>query len=121
VPKPSPLITNISARSRALLDGRWRFIADPYAVGEVETFRVEEAFGGAADIEVPGGWTSQRLEWSLHEGVAWYERIGSSCARSQPKTRHTQSESGSPVPSCPGADVSWRVLSGDMAETTSSI
>jgi beta-glucuronidase len=82
---PSALITNIPGRTSISLNGSWRAIVDPYAIGTGMRFYenakpknsrdlVEYNFDTSGMLNVPGDWNSQRPELFFYEGSVWYKK-----------------------------------------------
>jgi len=82
---PSTLITNLSGRTVINLDGGWRAIVDPYAIGtgmrfyedtKAKTARdlVEYNFDESQMLNVPGDWNTQRSDLFFYEGSVWYKK-----------------------------------------------
>lgn len=88
------LLTNLHARRRASLDGRWKAIVDPYDFGYEDIFgqpnkrgyfrdqkarhagdRIEYDFDRSFELSVPGDWNTQRPELLYYEGTVWYRTI----------------------------------------------
>ncbi len=82
--QPSSLIANVPGRSAINLNGRWRYIVDPYQVGGWTHFErnakprdksdlVEYDFDQAGLLAVPADWNSQRDDLFFYEGSLWYK------------------------------------------------
>ncbi len=82
---PSTLITNLSGRTVISLDGAWRAIVDPYAIGTGMRFYedakpktprdlVEYNFDESEMLNVPGDWNTQRSDLFFYEGSVWYRK-----------------------------------------------
>jgi beta-glucuronidase len=81
----TPLINNVSGRTKVSLDGSWRAIIDPYGTGASMRFfedakpakpsdLVEYNFDASGTLNVPGDWNSQRPELFFYEGSVWYQK-----------------------------------------------
>ena len=87
------LITNIDARNTTSLNGKWRFIIDPFEYGYLtyrltpskdgffinqkpkdKTDLVEYDFDESEQLNVPGDWNSQMEKLLLYEGTIWYKK-----------------------------------------------
>lgn len=81
------LINNIPGRETISLNGKWKFLLDPYDEGSGEwygfykdsmptdpTARVEYGFEYADWLYVPGDWNSQKPELLHYEGILWYRK-----------------------------------------------
>ncbi len=86
-------ITNVPGRSGMSLNGKWQILIDPYENG-FYNYRytenpngffkaakptgkddfVEYSFDGAAQLNVPGDWNSQRADLLYYEGTVWYHK-----------------------------------------------
>ncbi|MEM7342346.1 MAG: glycoside hydrolase family 2 TIM barrel-domain containing protein [Actinomycetota bacterium] len=88
------LLTNVLARPRRSLAGRWRAILDPYDTGYVNILgrrnrhgyhrdasptgpsdRVEYDFDSSMELTVPGDWNTQAPELLHYEGTLWYRTM----------------------------------------------
>ena len=91
---PYPQIINISDRACTSLDGQWKYLVDPYALGyhnyhgiphsdaasffadrsfdDDRTKLVEYSFDRAPSIKVPGDWNTQYEKLYYYEGKIWY-------------------------------------------------
>ena len=83
---PSTLITNLAGRTVIDLDGSWRAIVDPYAIGTGMRFYedakpktprdlVEYNFDESGMLNVPGDWNTQRSDLFFYEGSVWYKKF----------------------------------------------
>jgi len=81
------LINNIPGRETYSLNGKWKYLLDPYDEGKGEwygfykdsmptdpTARVEYGFEYADWLYVPGDWNSQKPELLHYEGILWYRK-----------------------------------------------
>ncbi|MGE5682125.1 MAG: glycoside hydrolase family 2 protein [Bacillota bacterium] len=88
-----PLITNSEGRSTTNLNGKWRYIIDPYETG-LYSYRlqarsdgyflnqkpkdkselIEYDFDNSGIINVPGDWNTQDDKLFLYEGTIWYKK-----------------------------------------------
>ncbi len=85
------LLSNVPCRQRRSLDGRWRFIVDPYDLGYVDILtrrnrqgfyrdhkprhkgdRIEYDFDWSDELVVPGDWNTQDPTLHYYEGTVWY-------------------------------------------------
>jgi beta-glucuronidase len=82
---PSTLITNLSGRTVLNLNGAWRAIVDPYAIGTGMRFYedakpktprdlIEYNFDESEMLNVPGDWNTQRSDLFFYEGSVWYKK-----------------------------------------------
>ncbi|MBQ9310250.1 MAG: beta-glucuronidase [Bacteroidales bacterium] len=93
---PYPQIINISRLGSISLDGEWKYLVDPYALGyqnyhgvphsDYESFfadrsfdddrtrLVEYSFDRAHSITVPGDWNTQSEKLYYYEGKIWYRK-----------------------------------------------
>lgn len=80
-------ISNTQNRSSISLNGKWKYIMDPYETGKIgfmplykntkpkdKTERVEYSFDSAQTLWVPGGWNAQKPELLYYEGTIWYRK-----------------------------------------------
>jgi beta-glucuronidase len=80
-------ISNTQNRSFTSLNGKWKYVMDPYETGQIgfmsvyknakpkdKTDRVEYSFDNAQTLWVPGGWNAQKPELTYYEGTIWYRR-----------------------------------------------
>lgn len=83
----SIFINNIDHRSSISLNGKWKYIMDPYDTGGMggmpiirnaeskdKNDRVEYGFASGKTLWVPGGWNAQKAELSYYEGTIWYRQ-----------------------------------------------
>lgn len=77
-----------SERSLLNLNGKWKYILDPYETDNIgfmplfldikpkdKSDRVEYSFDDAQTLYVPGSWNSQKPELYYYEGSIWYRKI----------------------------------------------
>ena len=95
-----PLLQNVYNRSSISLDGKWKYIIDPYENGyynyRYEPFDQQESpwasafflnskpknpsdlieydFDTSDDINVPGDWNTQKESLLYYEGTVWYKK-----------------------------------------------
>jgi beta-glucuronidase len=80
-------ISNTINRSVTSLNGKWKYVIDPYETGRIgfmplhkntkpkdKTDRVEYSFDFAQTLWVPGSWNSQKPELLYYEGSIWYRK-----------------------------------------------
>lgn len=80
-------ISNTQNRSFTSLNGKWKYVMDPYETGKIgfmplykntkpkdKTDRVEYSFDMAQTLWVPGGWNAQKPELRYYEGSIWYRK-----------------------------------------------
>jgi len=80
-------ISNTPNRTYTSLNGKWKYVLDPYETGRIgfmpvhknvkqkgKSDRVEYNFDAAPTLWVPGGWNAQKPELSYYEGSIWYRR-----------------------------------------------
>lgn len=80
-------ISNTQNRSFTSLNGKWKYVMDPYETGQIgfmplykntkpkdKTDRVEYSFDNAQTLWVPGGWNAQKPELAFYEGSIWYRK-----------------------------------------------
>lgn len=80
-------ITNVDARVTQSLNGKWKYIMDPYETGRIgfiplyqnikpinKTDRVEYSFDNAQTLWVPGSWNAQKEILYFYEGSIWYRK-----------------------------------------------
>ncbi len=80
-------ITNVDARTTQSLNGKWKYIMDPYETGNIgfmplyqnikaqnKTERVEYSFDNAQTLWVPGSWNAQKEKLYYYEGSIWYRK-----------------------------------------------
>ncbi len=80
-------ISNTAHRSFTSLNGKWKYVIDPYETGQIgfmplyknakpkdKTDRVEYSFDKAQTLWVPGGWNAQKTELKFYEGSIWYRK-----------------------------------------------
>lgn len=83
----SIFINNTDHRSSISLNGKWKYIMDPYDTGGMggtpiirnaepkdKNDRVEYGFANGKTLWVPGGWNAQKTELSYYEGTIWYRQ-----------------------------------------------
>jgi len=101
VPGQSPQIINIENRNLFSLNGRWKYIIDPYENGyydnkykPFDTYEkvpakaffmdsrpkdksdlIEYSFDNTGTLKVPGDWNSQEEKLFFYEGTIWYRRL----------------------------------------------
>ncbi len=94
------LVINASSRNTFTLNGKWKYIIDPYETGYYDyryqpfdkeynpesggffnnqkeikkTDRVEYDFDKSPQMNIPGDWNSQNDELKLYEGTIWFRR-----------------------------------------------
>lgn len=82
-----PFIQNTSGREFTSLNGKWKYVLDPYGTGQIgfmpvyknvkqknKSDRVEYNFDDAQTLWVPGAWDAQVPELSYFEGSIWYRK-----------------------------------------------
>lgn len=80
-------LTNLPARERHSLNGKWQMLVDPYASGigdwkavwkdrtaEGKTEFYEYGFDDTITLDVPGDFNTQRPELTWMEGSVWYRK-----------------------------------------------
>ena len=80
-------ISNTANRTYTPLNGKWKYVLDPYETGQIgfmpvyknakprdKTDRVEYSFDAAQTLWVPGGWNAQKPELAYYEGSIWYRK-----------------------------------------------
>ncbi|MGE5943962.1 MAG: glycoside hydrolase family 2 protein [Flavobacteriales bacterium] len=80
-------ISNTQNRSFTSLNGKWKYVMDPYETGQIgfmplykdtkpkdKTDRVEYSFDDAQTLWVPSSWNSQKPELFYYEGSIWYRK-----------------------------------------------
>ncbi|WP_340110758.1 glycoside hydrolase family 2 protein [Maribellus mangrovi] len=80
-------IQNTNGRQHTSLNGKWKYVLDPYEQGQIgfmpvyrnvkqkdKTDRVEYNFDDAQTLWVPGAWDAQKPELSYYEGSIWYRK-----------------------------------------------
>jgi beta-glucuronidase len=80
-------ISNAQNRTVTNLNGKWKYVLDPYSTGQIgfmpvyknikpkdKTDRVEYSFDDAQTLWVPGSWNTQKPELTYYEGTIWYEK-----------------------------------------------
>ncbi len=80
-------ISNTQNRTSTNLNGKWKYVLDPYETGQIgfmpvyrnvkqkdKSDRVEYNFDAAQTLWVPGGWNAQKPELTYYEGSVWYRR-----------------------------------------------
>ena len=88
---PSSVIGNLAGRSRLSLDGRWRYIADPFDVvmrkprdrrnvwkDQIEQpgqTIIEYEWESSPELTVPGDWTTQVRELHFYDGTVYLRRV----------------------------------------------
>ena len=65
------LFPQYKKRDSRLLDGVWKFAADPQGLGEKEKW-FQNFPENALDMVVPSCWNNT-LGWFRYEGAAWYQ------------------------------------------------
>jgi beta-glucuronidase len=81
-------ISNSDNRTFTSLNGKWKYVLDPYETGQIgfmpvyknskpvdKTDRVEYSFDAAQTLWVPGAWNAQKPELQYYEGTIWYRRM----------------------------------------------
>ncbi len=79
------LLVNSHHRESVVLNGKWKYVLDPYSTGSLgfmsvfknikpksKTDRVEYSFDDAQTLWVPGSWNNQKPELTYYEGSVWY-------------------------------------------------
>jgi beta-glucuronidase len=80
-------IQNANGREFTSLNGKWKYVLDPYEQGQIgfmpvyenviqqdKSDRVEYNFDDAQTLWVPGAWDAQKPELSYFEGSIWYRK-----------------------------------------------
>lgn len=80
-------ISNTQNREFTSLNGKWKYVLDPYETGQIgfmpvyknaspknKEDRVEYSFDAAQTLWVPGGWNAQKPELKYYEGSIWYRK-----------------------------------------------
>ncbi|MBN2612965.1 MAG: beta-glucuronidase [Bacteroidales bacterium] len=80
-------ISNTHNRTFTSLNGKWKYVLDPYETGQIgfmpvyknskpedKSDRVEYSFDAAQTLWVPGSWNTQKPELTYYEGSIWYRR-----------------------------------------------
>ncbi|WP_297096546.1 glycoside hydrolase family 2 protein [uncultured Draconibacterium sp.] len=80
-------IQNANGREFTSLNGKWKYVLDPYEQGQIgfmpvyenvkqkdKSDRVEYSFDDAQTLWVPGAWDAQKTELSYFEGSIWYRK-----------------------------------------------
>ncbi len=80
-------ISNTYNRDYTSLNGKWKYVLDPYSNGRLgfmpvytnskpadKTDRVEYSFDNAQTLWVPGAWNYQKPELTYYEGSIWYRK-----------------------------------------------
>lgn len=80
-------ISNTPNRTYNSLNGKWKYVLDPYETGQIgfmpvyknakpqnKSDRVEYSFDDAQTLWVPGGWNAQKPELTYYEGSIWYRK-----------------------------------------------
>ncbi|HLI93950.1 MAG TPA: glycoside hydrolase family 2 TIM barrel-domain containing protein [Puia sp.] len=95
----TPVLQNIFGRQELNLDGRWKYIIDPYENGfydyrhhpfdespsgkggfydnrkqDDKSQLIEYDFDRSPSLDVPGDWNSQNAKLLFYEGTVWYRR-----------------------------------------------
>lgn len=93
----APLITDMPSRRSTSLNGRWRYIIDPYETGFLDyrykelaphdpgaywnsdvprdkTDKLEFGYSDKYTLQVPGDWNHQGGKFEYLEGTVWYEK-----------------------------------------------
>ena len=81
-------ISNTCNRNYTSLNGKWKYVIDPYETGHIgfmpiyenskpvdKTDRVEYSFDKAQTLWVPGAWNNQVPELFYYEGSIWYRKM----------------------------------------------
>ncbi|WP_346857917.1 glycoside hydrolase family 2 TIM barrel-domain containing protein [uncultured Draconibacterium sp.] len=82
-----PFIQHADGREFTSLNGKWKYVLDPYEQGQIgfmpvyenvkqkdKSDRVEYSFDDAQTLWVPGAWDAQKTELSYYEGSIWYRK-----------------------------------------------
>jgi len=80
-------ISNTQNRTFTSLNGKWKYVLDPYETGQMggmpvyknavakeKEDRVEYSFDDAQTLWVPGSWNYQKTELKYFEGNIWYRK-----------------------------------------------
>lgn len=80
-------ISNAQNRTFTSLNGKWKYVLDPYETGRIgfmpvyrnskpkdKMDRVEYSFDLAQTLWVPGSWNTQKPELTYYEGSIWYRK-----------------------------------------------
>lgn len=80
-------INNTQNRTYTSLNGKWKYVLDPYETGGMggksiyqnfepqdKTDRVEYGFDNGKSLWVPGSWNIQYPELTYYEGAIWYRK-----------------------------------------------
>ena len=80
-------IQNTNGREFTSLNGKWKYVLDPYEQGQIgfmpvyknvkqkdKSDRVEYSFDDAQTLWVPGAWDAQKTELAYYEGSIWYRK-----------------------------------------------
>ena len=80
-------IQNANGREFTSLNGKWKYVLDPYEQGQIgfmpvyenvkqkdKSDRIEYSFDDAQTLWVPGAWDAQKTELSYFEGSIWYRK-----------------------------------------------
>ena len=80
-------ISNTQNRTFTSLNGKWKYVLDPYETGQIgfmpvyknakpknKSDRVEYSFSDAQTLWVPGSWNTQKPELTYYEGCIWYQK-----------------------------------------------
>lgn len=80
-------ISNTNGRKYTSLNGKWKYVKDPYATGGMggravyenyvpkdKSDRVEYGFANGRTLWVPGSWNFQLPELTFFEGTIWYRK-----------------------------------------------
>nr|WP_319273593.1 glycoside hydrolase family 2 TIM barrel-domain containing protein [uncultured Draconibacterium sp.] len=80
-------IQNANGREFTSLNGKWKYVLDPYEQGQIgfmpvyenvkqkdKSDRIEYSFDDAQTLWVPGAWDAQKTELSYYEGSVWYRK-----------------------------------------------
>nr|WP_320022859.1 glycoside hydrolase family 2 TIM barrel-domain containing protein [uncultured Draconibacterium sp.] len=80
-------IQNTNGREFTSLNGKWKYVLDPYEQGQIgfmpvyknvkqkdKSDRVEYSFDDAQTLWVPGVWDAQKPELAYYEGSIWYRK-----------------------------------------------
>jgi len=78
-------MANAASRNLISLNGKWKALSDPGAVGDwkkiwmepkpqKKTDFFEYSFDGAPELNVPGDFNSQVCELAFYEGAVWYKK-----------------------------------------------
>ncbi|NLT51567.1 MAG: beta-glucuronidase [Ignavibacteria bacterium] len=81
-------ISNVQNRKAASLNGKWKYVLDPYSTGQIgfmpiyknvipkdKSDRVEYSFEKAQTLWIPGSWNFQKPELQYFEGSIWFQKV----------------------------------------------